>query len=234
MSSTGFAAVPGIKTDESVQSGVIPAEYFSARALDHLVASGKKWLAHKDIRDAARYIRQKGFNVNMRALLAIWGRETAFGANMGRHEAVRTLASRAFAGSPRRSAFFRRELLHALLILQEGHISPENFKSSYLGATGHPQFMPSSHPKYAVDVDGDGRRDIWTSRTEALASAAKFLKALGWENGKTWGYEVSLPAQFDCRLEGPKHRQTISSWIGLNIKRAAGRASASWRQYGAP
>ena len=146
---------------------------------------------------------------------------TAYGRARLPFSAVRTLATQAFMG--RRREKFREELLIAIGILQDGHVSPARMRSSWAGAMGHTQFLPSGFRKYAVDVNGDGRRDIWGSIPDALASTANFLKLNGWQSGKAWGYEVRLPKGFDCTLEGIVNARTIEEWVKLGVTRAFGR-----------
>ena len=127
-----------------------------------------------------------------RSILAIWGRETAFGGHKLPHNAIRVLATQAYLG--RRKDMFRDEFLTALKMLQDGHVKLADMRSSWAGAMGLTQFLPSEFYKHAVDFDGDGRRDIWTSVPDALASAATQLVGKGWQRGKRWAYEVRARA----------------------------------------
>lgn len=131
------------------------------------------------------------FGVQPRFIVALWGIETSFGRATGSFSVVQALATLAFDG--RRSAYFRRELFNALKIIDEGHISATSMKGSWAGAMGQNQFMPSSFLSYAVDFDGDGRRDIWTTQADVFASSANYLKKSGWRDDQTWGREVKLP-----------------------------------------
>ena len=155
-------------------------------------------------------------------VLAIWGRETAFGTHRETHYAIRALATQAFTG--RRKDMFRNELLHALKMLQDGVIKRETMKSSWAGAMGLTQFMPSEYQTLAYDLDGDGRRDIWTSVPDALASAANQLRGKGWMARQTWGYEVRLPKGTSCLAEGPLRAQPLRAWVKLGVVRTRGRA----------
>ena len=128
-------------------------------------------------------------------VLAVWGMETNFGSFTGNTPVVRALASLAYVRY--RGEFFRNELLTALQILQEGHVDLVNFKGSWAGAMGQTQFMPSSFQRFAVDHDGDGRKNIWSNIPDALASTGNYLEKNGWVRGATWGYEVNLPSGFD-------------------------------------
>ena len=160
------------------------------------------------------------FNVDRAAILAIWGRETAYGTYQVRHDAVRALATQAYIG--RRAEMFRQELLFALKMLQDGVVSRKRFRTSWAGATGLTQFMPSEFDKLAVDIDGDGRRDIW-SVPDALASAANQLATKGWITGRTWGYEVRLPKGITCAEDGPPRAKPIRAWASRGVRRVAGR-----------
>jgi len=132
----------------------------------------------------------RSYGVDACAILAVWGLETSYGRVRGEFPVVRSLATLAFAG--RRREYFRRELLVALRILQEGHVPAERLRGEWAGGSGHPQFMPSSWERYAVDLDGDGRRDIWEGTADALASIANLLMMGGWQPGQPWGLPVVL------------------------------------------
>jgi lytic murein transglycosylase len=142
--------------------------------------------------------------------------ETNFGAFAGSMDVVRSLATLAFTGY--RGAFFRGELLTALQILETERLDRDVLKGSWAGAMGHVQFMPSSFVKYAVDGNHDGRRDIWGSIPDALASTANYLRKHGWRPGLPWGFEVALPAQFDYHAT----RHSFAGWKRLGVKRADG------------
>ena len=195
-----------------------PARYFPKKGLGWVTKNGRVHLAKW--KDTLTAIEEK-YGVEKHVVLAIWGRETAYGKAKLPHYAVRALATQAFIG--RRQEKFREELLIALGILQEGHISPARMRSSWAGAMGHTQFLPSDFRKYAVDFNGDGRRDIWGTIPDALASTANFLAKNGWQTGKAWGYEVRLPDGFDCTLEGLANARVIQEWVDLGITRTFGR-----------
>src|SRR5690606_25699248 len=118
---------------------------------------------------------------------------------------------------------FRRELLAALQMVESGHVAPGEMKSSWAGALGQPQFLPTSFLKYAVDFDGDGRADIWNSQADTLASIANFLANHGWVKGRDWGFEVTVPDSVSCALEGPDRGKRISDWVSLGVTRVSGR-----------
>ena len=161
-------------------------------------------------------------------MLAIWGRETAYGGYKLPHNAIRALATQAYLG--RRKEQFREEFLLALKMLQEGHVKLADMRSSWAGAMGHTQFLPSDFYKYAVDFDGDGKRDIWNSVPDALASAAKQLVAKGWQRGRRWAYEVRVPGNVDCTIAEPGFAMPIGEWLkrGYAPAMAASRARPSW------
>ena len=163
----------------------------------------------------------KKYGVQPRFIVALWGIETDFGRNTGGYNVVEALATLAHDG--RRSEYFRKELMNALRILNEGHISPERMKGSWAGAMGQFQFMPSSFINRAVDEDGDGRRDIWTTRADLFASAANYLSREGWRDDLTWGRAVRLPRGFPNSLKGLKVKKRLSEWQGLGVRRIDGR-----------
>ena len=163
----------------------------------------------------------KKYAVQPRFIVAFWGIETDFGHHFGGFSVVASLATLAFDG--RRSKFFRSELLRALRILEQGHISPRRMKGSWAGAMGNFQFMPSSFETFAVDYDGDGKRDIWTNKGDAFASAANYLSKSGWRSDQTWGRAVKLPLNMDKSLLGLKVRKTVNEWQKLGVRRLDGR-----------
>jgi membrane-bound lytic murein transglycosylase B len=138
------------------------------------------------------------FGVQRRFIVAIWGAETNYGTSTGDIPVLQALAT--LAWEPRRAAYFRGELFDALRIVARGDIDLASMRGSWAGAMGQPQFMPSSYLKYADDFDGDGRRDIWGSTPDALASIASYLRSTGWTRNETWGSEVSIPPAARARL----------------------------------
>ena len=162
------------------------------------------------------------FGVQPQYVVAIWGIESNFGANFGDFSVIRSLATLAYDG--RRSEFFRRHLMAALQILDAGDISAQSMLGSWAGAMGHTQFMPTAFLQYAYDFDGDGRRDIWGSSTDALASTANYLSDKGWVGGERWGREARLPANFDYALADGESRRTLAAWSGLGVMSADGTA----------
>jgi lytic murein transglycosylase len=161
---------------------------------------------------------ERTYGVPRAVVLGIWGMETNFGSFTGSIYVVRALATLAFTGY--RGDFFRQELLTALQILESDHIDRATMLGSWAGAMGQTQFMPTSFVKYAVDGDRDGRRDIWNTIPDALASTANYLRQQGWQPGLPWGFEVELPEGFDFR----NLRQGFAAWQGLGLRRVDGQA----------
>ncbi|WP_445376506.1 lytic murein transglycosylase [Niveispirillum fermenti] len=161
------------------------------------------------------------YGVQPRFIVALWGMETDFGRNTGGFKVVDALATLAYDG--RRSAFFRGELLKALTILEQGHIAPEDMKGSWAGAMGQCQFMPSSFLSYAQDFDGDGRRDIWGTHADVFASAANYLRTVGWNANQTWGRAVRLPKGANSAAwTGWDKPQPLSVWSRRGVRNADG------------
>jgi len=163
---------------------------------------------------------EQRYGVDAYVVLAIWGLETSYGSFTGGENVIRSLATLAHARY--RGDFFREELLTALQILQQGHITVSAMSGSWAGAMGQTQFMPSSFMKYAVDYNGDGRKNIWTNIPEALASTANYLAQFGWVRGETWGYEVILPQGYDVSPHDPAKMRSFAQWRADNIRRADG------------
>jgi lytic murein transglycosylase len=184
-----------------------PAEYLREATLARLAAQGRK-LAAQHRTTLARI--EEEFGVPRQIVLAIWGRETAFGGYQLPHDAVRALATQAYVG--RRKDFFREEFLTVLKMLDDG-IPRARLRSSWGGAVGLTQLLPTEFYKYGIDFDGDGRVDIWTSVPDALASAARQLVAKGWQRGRPWAMEVRVPAEVDCTVADPDHVQPIAQWM---------------------
>lgn len=164
---------------------------------------------------------QQRYGVQPEVVLAIWGMETNFGGFMGGNNTIHALAT--LTQNNYRTDFFRKELLTALRILTEGHISPNAMVGSWAGAMGHTQFMPTSFQRYAVDYNGDGRKDIWNSVPDALGSTANYLKSHGWRPGETWGYEIKLPQGFNFAQARQMEKAPISQWQAMGITRVSGR-----------
>ncbi|WP_370600645.1 lytic murein transglycosylase [Pseudomonas nitroreducens] len=156
------------------------------------------------------------YGVDREAVMAIWGMESNFGQQMGSKNVIRSLATLAYEG--RRPEFGRDQLIAALQILQHGDVPASKMIGSWAGAMGQTQFIPTTYNRYAVDFDGDGRRDIWGSSSDALASTANYLHASGWQRGQTWGFEVSLPQGFDYAEADMGIRKPIAEWQRLGVR----------------
>lgn len=191
------------------------ADYLSKPYLEKLAVQGRAFLVeHK----AALERIEAMTGVDRYTLVAIWGRETAYGSHHPPYDAVRVLATLAFAG--KRKDQFRAELIAALKMLQSG-IPRSDMKSSWAGAIGLTQAMPTEYFKYATDGDGDGKIDIWRSVADALAFTARQLEGKGWMRGERWGFEVLAPPKADCSLEGPPDARPIADWIRMGFKKAS-------------
>lgn len=195
-----------------------PGAYFSEKTVRAVTAGGR---ARAQSQAAALSAAERRFGVPGGVLLAIWGRETGFGAAKMPYDAFEVLGTKAFMA--RRKEMFRTELLAALEIVQRGLAPAGAMKSSWAGALGQPQFMPTSFLKHAVDGDGDGRADIWNSVPDTLASIGNFLDHYGWVKGRDWGFEVTVPAGVSCALEGPHRGKKISEWAAMGIARVGGK-----------
>jgi len=195
-----------------------PANYFAEPVMGHVVAGGRQRMTK--YRKTLAAVEQR-YGVPGPIVLAIWGRETGFGAAALRYNAFQLLGTKAFMGL--RKDLFQKELLAALEIVQKGYIGPDQMKSSWAGALGQPQFLPSSYLKHAVDFDGNGKRDIWHSVPDTLASIAHYLQQYGWVRGRGWGFEVEVPKTVSCSLEGPDRGKTIAAWAAMGIRRVGGK-----------
>lgn len=163
---------------------------------------------------------EKEFGVQKRFIVALWAIESDFGRRMGNFYIPQALASLAYSG--RRRDFFEKELLNSLKIIDDGHVTVENFKGSWAGAMGQCQFMPSSFLSWAVDYNGDGRKDIWGTRSDVFASIANYLKNTGWEYNYTWGRQVKLTRNIDDSLWGRKVTKPMSFWRKMGVTRIDG------------
>jgi membrane-bound lytic murein transglycosylase B len=188
-------------------------DYVKNRLTANLIASGK--------RNAEKWAQtleavEKKYGVDKEIIVAIWGLETGYGSFTGGKDVIRSLATLAHARY--RGDFFRNELLAALEVLEQEHITRDKMKGSWAGAMGQPQFIPSSFLKFAVDFSGDGRRDIWGNMPDVLGSIGNYLREHGWKPGLPWGYEVTIPRDFDYRIS----RRTFAEWAALGVRRADG------------
>lgn len=222
-------AFAGVEPDPKVMAATKrQPEYNKAVGayIDSAITAGKvaggerKGTQWKDTLDAV----ERKFGVDQKMILAIWGNETGYGGFQGSFDIIRSLATLAHAKY--REEFFRDELLAALVILQEGHIAREKMKGSWAGAMGQGQFLPTSFRKWAVDLSGDGHKDIWNNVPDALGSIANYFREHGWRPGLVWGFEAVVPKGFDYR----RSRATFSEWAALGVKRADGEPLAGSEQ----
>lgn len=195
-------------------------DYVDSRVNPYTVQIGRQMAAkHASTLNAV----ERRFGVDKSILLAIWSMESNYGAVLAKddrlHYVPRALATLAYADE-RRAKFARKQLIAALKILQNGDISPDGMTGSWAGAMGHTQFIPTSYLLYAIDADGNGHRDIWNSVPDALATSANLLMKNGWDKGKTWGYEVAVPASA-LKQVGKTH--TLAQWAALGLARPNGK-----------
>lgn len=214
----GVARIPRVLELQDLQpeQTLSYAEYERRVVPEARVREGQRLLdLHRTVLDeiGARH------GVQSRFIVALWGVESDYGRRMGDLPAVAALATLAHGG--RRREFFRQELLALLAAIDAGWAPPTGLTSSWAGALGQCQFMPSNL-RFAVDHDGDGRRDIWSTRADVFASIARFLAQLGWEDEETWGRPVRVPAGFDPRLAGEEVRMTLSRWQAFGVRRLDG------------
>lgn len=195
-----------------------PANYFNERNLGSIVASGRSLLGK--YASSIKSIERK-YGVPGRILIAIWGRESGFGRVNIPHDAFQVLGTKAFMST--RPELFQAELIAALQMVERGLATPAQMKSSWAGALGQPQFLPTSYLKYAVNTDGKGKADIWNSEIDTLGSIAAYLNKFGWQSGRDWGFEVVVPDSISCALEGPDNRQTFADWARAGVKRVNGK-----------
>ena len=230
---TDLEPLPHVVTNDRSQAELTLSfdRYYRTRVTAQTVRRG---------RDLAREHRtlltriEASYGVPRRIVLAIWGMESRYGRNTGRTPVFQALAT--LAWEPRRAAFFRGELFNALSMVSRGYIDVDSMTGSWAGAMGQTQFMPSSYLQYAVDFDGDGRRDIWKSTSDALASIASYLKGYGWNEAQGWGREVRAPAAARTRIEEEvpartdgcyairdmTERRPLREWQRLGVRRADG------------
>lgn len=189
-------------------------EYLSLVVSDTRVETGRQMLAAHD--GLLKRIEQR-FGVDRHVVVAIWGVETSYGANLGERGVVRSLATLA-ALDPRRAAFWRTELIAALRLIERGHAPAERWVGSWAGASGHTQFMPTTLTRHAVDFDATGRIDLWSRPDDALASAAAYIAASGWLAEVPPMFEVGLPQGFDLMLAAPTVERTVAQWRALSVR----------------
>ena len=169
---------------------------------------------------AVLFRAEAAYGVDPRVILGIWGIESAFGANKGNYRLVEALSTLAWEG--RRASYFRKELLNGLRILDSGDVPPSHATSGYAGAMGQPQFMPSSYLQYAVDFDGDGRRDIWDSKPDVFGSIANYISRSGWRGGEPSAQPVRVPASIDPASATRDNRRSLGAWMAMGVRREDG------------
>ncbi|MER2535388.1 MAG: lytic murein transglycosylase [Rhizobiaceae bacterium] len=205
------------KTQHQAEFGS-PGTYFAEKTIGAVTAGGRVRAGQHAATLAAL---EKRYGVPGGVVLAIWGRESGFGAARMPYDAFEVLGTKAWLAT--RKDMFRSEVLAGLVMLEKGLVSRAAMKSSWAGALGQPQFLPTSFLKHAADGDGDGRADIWRSTPDTLASIANYLAHYGWQRGRDWGFEVTVPEKVSCALEGPDRGKRISDWAAMGVSRVSGR-----------
>src|SRR6476661_3878962 len=192
-------------------------EYIDRVVSDKRIAAGKQKLEENK---ALLDVLEKRYGVDRHIIVAIWGLESNYGTQPGDMNVIRSLATLAYYST--KASFARQQLITALKIVQRGDIPVEQMNGSWAGAMGHTQFIPTTYQSFAVDYDGDGKRDIWNDVPDALASTASYLKVSGWRPGESWGYEVSLPKGFNPAKVSEATSKTLADWGKLGLVRANG------------
>jgi membrane-bound lytic murein transglycosylase B len=228
----GLRPLPRVVASDRSQAGLVDTleRYVSVRVTPQVVRRGRE-LERTHARLLTRI--EHTYGVPRQYLLSIWGLESRFGRLIGRTPVFQALAT--LAWEPRRADFFRGQLFDALQMVARGHIEPARMTGSWAGAMGQTQFMPSSYLEYAEDFDGDGRRDIWTSVPDSLASIANYLRGYGWQTGETWGREVHAPEAATAAAQSlPQRgagcyairtmtaRKSVDEWRQLGVRRVDG------------
>lgn len=194
-------------------------QYLKTRADNYRIVYGqKKYAQYKNVLHSI----EQEYGVDSCIIVALWGMETSYGNFMGSFPTIQALATLAYQSN--RPAFFRKELLHALHMLNDNQVSLSEFKGEWAGASGQCQFLPSSWYNYAVDYDGDGRKNIWSSVPDVLASIANYMKMHGWETGQPVTMNVQLPPSFNPIYVQTREIKTLREWADLGILQANGQA----------
>ncbi|MFK7902658.1 MAG: lytic murein transglycosylase [Nitratireductor sp.] len=209
---------PKVPKKQSQSEFGSPEKYFRPNVFNGVIAGGRQRL--QKYKSTLSKI-EKSTGVPGRIIVGIWGRESGFGRAKLPYNAIQVLGTKAFMSS--RKKYFRSELIAALKLIQANNIAPTALMGSWAGALGQPQFMPSSYLNHARDFDGNGTPDIWKSVPDTLGSIAGYLQDKGWVRGRDWGFEVVLPSNVSCALEGPDSGRTISDWANLGVKRVSGK-----------
>lgn len=225
-SATFDAATAGLQPDMKVLDFLADQPEFKTPIWDYLAGL----VDDERVSDGRAALRQNAqalstaesrYGVDRFTIVAVWGVESDFGRAIGKRPLVQSLATLSCYG--RRQAYFRGEFVATLQILQRGDVDPAHLTGSWAGAFGHTQFMPSTFLRLAVDLDGDGRRDVVDSAPDALGSTANYLRKSGWVSGLPWGYEVRLPKGFNASLAGRSKKRPIASWSAMGVARIDGR-----------
>ena len=217
----GFTPDPEVVEAANFQPEYVKpiGEYIDRAVSDKRVETGKQKLIENQALLGSLETR---YGVDRHIILAIWGVESNYGVQPGDKNVIRSLATLICTGT--KAKFAKPQLVSALKILQRGDISFEAMNGSWAGAMGHTQFIPTTYSSYAVDQDGDGKRDIWGNIPDALASTASYLKVSGWRAGETWGYEVALPKGFDPKRVNENTLKSLGEWQKIGIVRVNGEA----------
>jgi membrane-bound lytic murein transglycosylase B len=188
-------------------------KYLHSRVDSYRIAIGRQqYKKNKELVDKVA----NDFGVDPCFILSFWGMETSYGSYMGNFPVIKSLATLAYESN--RKEFFRKQLLLALHILNDGHVTLDKFKGEWAGASGQCQFLPASWVEYAVDYDGDGRKDIWGSKADVFASIANYMKKNGWQSGQPWAVYVKLPPNFNMKLEGKSIVKSTGEWNAMGVR----------------
>jgi len=192
-------------------------KYRKTRADNYRIIMGKKY--YKQNKAIIDQIARE-YGVDPCFIVSFWGMETSYGNYMGSFPVINSLATLAYDSN--RKEFFRKQLMLALHILNDGHVSLRDYKGEWAGASGQPQFLPSSFVKFAVDYDGDGRKDIWKSKPDVFASIANYMKQNGWQANEPWAIKVKLPRGFNMDLEGKSTVKPVHEWNAMGVRTLSG------------
>ncbi len=193
-------------------------QYLDSAVSERRVADGRtKLAAHIDLLHTV----EASYGVDAPVIAAIWGLESAYGEILGDLDVISSLSTLAYQG--RRQRYGREQLIGALKILDNGYADRTQLKGSWAGAMGQTQFIPTTYLSYAVDMNADGKRDLWADHEDVFASTANYLATFGWEKNKPWGFEVMLPADFDFSQTGLQSKKSVAQWDSLGITAAEGR-----------
>lgn len=211
----GFSPIERVlELDRKQPEGTMSFEQYLDRVISkNRIAEGRRMLTqHRELLEKV----SAHYGVQPRFIVALWGVETSYGSNTGGFSVIEALATLAYDG--RRGEFFRKELLNALKIIDDGHISLDDMLGSWAGAMGQCQFMPSSFLAFAQDFNGDGKKDIWGDLEDVFASIAQYLSQSGWDDEYTWGRRVQLPANFNDSLTGRDVQKSLIEWQRLGVR----------------